>query len=149
MSNYGFEYSRINTGNMHYKKNATSKEKYIMPKHEISLSTAIEMTALYRQEKDNILALPFKGLQIMTLCETFDRAAFDTLLSEDGCTAVRIYYGMSPDLKMHAIVVGVNSSNEDILPPSGTSMVTGPGPVILEESFRCPDDCPPKSPLNP
>lgn len=120
-----------------------------MPNHSISLGAAIAMTALYRQEKDNILADPFKDQKIMTLCETFERSAFDALLGEEGCTAVRIYYGMSPDLKMHAIVVGVNSNNEDILPPAAGSLAMDPAPVILEESFRCPDDCPPVSPLNP
>ena len=120
-----------------------------MPNNLISLDAAIQMTALYRREMDNILADSYKGQKILTVCETFDRQAFDILLNEAGCTAVRIYYGMSEDLRMHAIVVGVNSSDEDILPPITTTVVSGEEAVIVEESIRCPDKCPPPSPLNP
>jgi hypothetical protein len=120
-----------------------------MSNHFITLDTAVQMTALYRRQMENILAEPFKGQNILAVCETFDRAAFDTLLSEADCTAVRIYYGMSDDLKIHAIGVGVNSKNEDILPVNGKVSALTTTPVIIEESYRCPDKCPPGSPLNP
>ena len=55
-----------------------------MPNNFITLDTAVQMTTLYRQQKENILAEPFKGQNILAVCETFDRAAFDALLSEDG-----------------------------------------------------------------
>ena len=116
--------------------------------HLIPLDQAKTMTLLYRGEMNNILATPYEGKGILPICETFDRAAFDNLLAETGCTAVRVYYGMSDDLKVHAIIVGVNSNNEDILPPSGNTIGTEGDPVILEEATRCPDDCPPSSPLN-
>jgi len=119
-----------------------------MPDNFITLDAAINMTALYRLEKENILAPEFKGQNILPICETFDRIAFDALLGEAGCTAVRIYYGMSDDQKIHAVVVGVNSNNEDILPAQGSVLVMDTAPVILEEATRCPDDCPPDSPLN-
>ena|SRR5690242_3694304 len=117
--------------------------------HLISLDEAIDMTSLYRQQMNNILATPYKGQNILPVCETFDKAAFDSLLAETGCTAVRIYYGMSEDLKVHAVVVGVNSNNEDILPSVASLLTNEDEPVILEEATRCPDDCPPPSPLNP
>lgn len=119
-----------------------------MPNNLITLDAASKMTALYRREMNNILAVPFKGQNILAISETFGRTAFDYLLKEADCTAVRIYYGMSDDMKVHAIVVGVNKDNEDILP--GTSLAGGSetDPVIIEEAFRCPDYCPPKSPLN-
>jgi len=120
-----------------------------MPNHFISLDAAITMTTLYRREMDNILAESFKGQNILTVSETFDRGAFDTLLSEAGCTALRIYYGMSPDLKMHAIVVAVNSNNEDILPSTAITATAGDEPVIVEESQRDPMIDTPSSPLNP
>lgn len=118
--------------------------------HFITLQKGIDMTALYRQEKENILALPYKNLNILPLSETFDRAAFDTLLAETGCISVRIYYGMSEDLLVHAIIVGVNESNEDILPPAQNPLSTEAltDYVILEQSIRCPPDCAPLSPLN-
>jgi hypothetical protein len=56
---------------------------------------------------------------------------------------------MSDDLKVHAVVVGVNSNNEDILPSVASLLTNEDEPVILEEATRCPDDCPPPSPLNP
>jgi hypothetical protein len=121
-----------------------------MPNHLISLDAAKEMTALYRREMNTILAEPFRDQGILAVSETFDRAAFDTLLSEAGCAAVRIYYGMSADLKVHAVVVGVNSNNEDILPSSANSLANDDdGPVILEESQRDPMFDTPPSPLNP
>lgn len=119
-----------------------------MPNNLISLDVAKKMTALYRRERENVLGLPYKEKKILAVCETFDRQAFDTLLSEEGCTAVRIYYGMSDDLLIHAIAVGVNSNNEDILPAPEASVASGTDAVIIEESIRCPDKCPPESPLN-
>ncbi len=119
-----------------------------MPNNFISLEAASKMTALYREEMTRILDYRFESENILPLCETFDRAAFDALLNETGCTGVRIYYGMSEDLKVHAIVVGVNSDNEDILPETNLAEVSETDPVIIEEAFRCPDVCPPKSALN-
>jgi hypothetical protein len=116
--------------------------------HLISLDEAIAMTALYRQQMNTILATQYQGQNILPVCETFDKAAFDSLLAETGCTAVRIYYGMSDDLKIHAVIVGVNSNNEDILPSAAGTLETDSDPLILEEATRCPDDCPPSSPLN-
>src|SRR5687767_14994370 len=108
--------------------------------HEISLETAVTMTTLYRTSLQTVLNPGYPN--ILAKCETFDRAALNTLLAQDGCTAVRIYYGMSTDLNVHAILVGVNKDNEDMLPG---------GPVVaelFEEAARCPEDCPPPSPLN-
>lgn len=117
--------------------------------HFISLQKGIEMTTLYRLQKENILALPFKNLNILPLSETFDRAAFDALLAETGCTSVRIYYGMSEDLLVHAIIVGVNEKNEDILPSSTESASNSEvNNVVVELGVRCPEDCGTPSPLN-
>jgi hypothetical protein len=118
--------------------------------HFISLQTGIEMTTLYRQEKENILATAYQDQNILPISETFDRAAFDTLLAESGCTAIRIYYGMSEDLLVHAIIVGVNENNEDILPSSENTLSNSAttDEVIVEQGIRCPEDCAPPSPLN-
>jgi hypothetical protein len=43
--------------------------------HFISLQTGIDMTTLYRQEKENILATAYKNQNILPISETFDRAA--------------------------------------------------------------------------
>jgi hypothetical protein len=120
-----------------------------MPDNTISLDVAIQMTTLYRTQKENILAEPFKGQNILPISETFDRSAFDSLLNEADCVGVRIYYGMSDNLEIHAVAIGVNSKNEDILPSSTGDQVLDSPPVIVEDAIRCPDDCPPESPLNP
>ena len=123
--------------------------------HSITLEQAKQMTALYRKERENILVDQFKGRDILAICETFDAAAFHFMLGQPDCKSLRIYFGMGTDLKVHAIIVGVNSKNEDILPTvqssaSSTSSTTDDdddGP-INEEGLRCPPECPPPSPLN-
>ena len=112
----------------------------------ISLQQAIDMTTLYRAERENILAEAYKEQNILALSETFDRGEIDEILSKSGCEAIRIYYGMDEELRVHAILVPVDENNEDILPPSNEINVVGDD--IVEQSRRCPDDCPPESPLN-
>ncbi len=114
--------------------------------HFISLSDAIAMTERFRDNRDSVLDLEYRGQNILALSETFDRAAFDTLLDKTGCASLRIYYGMSVDLKIHAIVVAVNEDNEDILP--STSSITNDDEDIVDNANRCPELCPPSSPLN-
>lgn len=124
--------------------------------HSIPLNQAIQMTTLYRQEKENILSPEYKGKNILSICETFDAAPFLQILNNPLCKSLRVYFGMSDDLKVHAIFVGVNEKNEDMLPAavSGTSGLTSDettedGSIIVEEGILCPPNCPPPSPLNP
>lgn len=114
--------------------------------HFISLATAETMTAAYRSDKEAILATAYQNQNILPLSETFNRGAIDTLLAIDACAGIRIYYGMDENLKVHAILVAVNEENEDILPAA--SLLSEADPVIVEEGQRCPDLCPPPSPLN-
>lgn len=108
----------------------------------IPLATAVDMTTLYRQDRETILATAYKNQNILPKCETFDRSAFDSVLAQSGCTSIRIYYGMDSNNKVHAVIVGVNSSDEDIIFPNTDNS------LIIEEARRCPDDCPPASDLN-
>jgi hypothetical protein len=112
----------------------------------ISLQQAIAMTTRYRKEKENILEPSFKDKNHLARAETFDRAHFDAVLSEPGCVSIRIYYGMDEGFNIHAIIVGVNDKNEDIL-PSDTQLADNGGRII-EEGTRCPPTCDPSSPLN-
>lgn len=109
------------------------------------------MTALYRQERPNIVYEPTGATGLIPLSETFAREAFDAVLGESDCVGLRIYYGMKDDLSIHAIVVGVNSDNEDILPSATASVssLVGGNPTIIEDGNVCPPICPPPSPLNP
>ncbi len=113
----------------------------------IPLHQAIKMTTLYRKEKENILNPSFRNKNILTLSETFDHADFNTILSQPNCAALRIYYGMDDSLQVHAIIVGVNDKDEDILPAESPAATDGGG-SISEEGTRCPPICPPGSPLN-
>lgn len=104
--------------------------------HEISLQAAIDMTSRYRANRPTNFPL----------CETFGKGAIDKLLATAGCASLRIYYGMKEGNQEDAVLVAVNAAGEDILPALASNGTDDP--VIIEDSFRCPDDCPPPSPLN-
>jgi hypothetical protein len=115
--------------------------------HRISLQIAEQMTGRYRANYESILAPEHRGKNLLAKNETFNRAAIEQLLSIKDCAGMRIYYGMDDSLQCHAILVGVNESNEDILSLSVTMQSTNDEP-IFQEGQRCPDFCPPDSPLN-
>ena len=114
--------------------------------HFISLARAIEMTTLFRTQKENILAAAYQNQDILPVCETFHRSDVDTLLAKEYCQAIRVYMGMDEQLKLRLIIVPVNEDAEDILPASSLTATTGED--IVEEGHRCPPSCPPPSPLN-
>lgn len=118
--------------------------------HAISLERAEEMTALYRENRLAILKPEYQTQDILPLNETFNGADVLALMNQQGCIGFRIYYGMSQDLKVHAILVGVDDKGYDILPTSSTSQKLGEDGegLILEDSQRCPISCPPDSSLN-
>ena len=121
----------------------------------------------YLVERNNILEPQYKGQDVLAICETFNRADIDAVLRQRDCVAIRIYYGMDTTNQVHAIIVGVNSNDEDIVPSNGsaTSSVASAGVaggggsegvnqvleedggIILEMARRCPTDCPPSSSL--
>jgi hypothetical protein len=136
--------------------------------HEISLEKAAHMTARFR--KINSATDAPKN---MPVCETFERDAIERILRHSKCKKLRIYYGMDEEDQVHAILVGVNDKNEDILPAGSTgitamasadSVITdteiaaGTEVVVVKETIeygeiiedgqRCPTQCPPESPLN-
>lgn len=115
--------------------------------HFISLGKAIQMTSKCRSEKENVLTPDLRNQKIIFTCETFNRDAFDKLLAQQGCAGIRIYTGMNDQMQLRAIVVGVNESNEDMLPDQAGASDTD-GNSIVEEGQLCPDLCPPSSPLN-
>jgi hypothetical protein len=97
------------------------------------------MTTLYRNNRPSNFPI----------CETFEIAAINRLLSTPGSAYLRIYYGMKQNMDADAILVAVNADNEDILPSSANeTVITDDPPVIIEDGYRCPEACPPPSPLN-
>jgi hypothetical protein len=110
-----------------------------MNNQEISLQEAIDLTTRYRVNQ------PANA----PISESFDIAAINQLAAVNGCTYLRIYYGMKENMQLCAVLVAANADNEDILPAQTGSMLSETGdPLILEDGYRCPPDCPPKSPLN-
>ena len=116
--------------------------------HFISLSRGIEMTALYRSQREAILATQYQGMQILPICETFNRDDIDILLEKEGCAALRVYFGMDESYKVKVLIVAVNQDAEDILPSPQSLNSLENEEDIVEEGHRCPDSCPPESPLN-
>lgn len=106
--------------------------------HEISLQSAIDMTTHYRANRPSNFPI----------CETFEKEAIQKLLDTTGCASFRIYYGMKADDQVDAILVAADAEGNDILPPSAPAVSGTDDPVILEDGYRCPDDCPPSSSLN-
>lgn len=116
----------------------------------ITLAEAVEMTSRYRAQRESILIPVMQGRGILPVCETIDRAQVDSLLAQPGCTKIRIYYGMYADQTVHAVLVGVDATDADILPPTSLS-ATNTDPVdgdIINQGYRCPPICPPESELN-
>lgn len=123
-----------------------------MSNHFISLSQAVEMTTRYRSRKETILEPEYRGKNTLLLAETFTRDAFDALLAEDGCVSIRVYFGMTEDLQVRTIFVGVNKDDEDLLPPIDAGLkvqetTTGTNRIV-EEGAPCPEFCPKRSALN-
>lgn len=117
-------------------------------KHSIPISDAADMTRKYREMKEKIVAPGFDK-DILANCETFDRSAFDTLLMQEGCKGIRLYYGMDGDNNVHAIFVGVDADNKDMLRRSTASLAMDmTDDEVMDNGARCPQDCPPASELN-
>lgn len=115
----------------------------------ISLAEAIDMTTRYRTEKDSILKEPFIGENILCISETFDKSVVEKILSKPGCHSLRIYYGMQPDLTIHAILVAADADGHDILPTGSANASEEDDESIAEMAMRCPPICPRPSQLNP
>ena len=114
--------------------------------HFISLTTAAEMTARFRNNRDNVLNAAFLNQNVLPIAETYDKAAFQTLIDKPESRSIRIYYGMDENLKLHAIIEAVNENNEGILPPA--TFGESADEDIIESGVRCPELCPEPSPLN-
>jgi len=116
--------------------------------HFISLEQAVAMTQKFRADKESILIPELRNKAILPICETFDRAAFETLLAKTGCASLRVYLGMDENQEIRVIAVAVNSAGEDILPAGAGNLSLTETEDIVEDGIRCPTNCPPSSPLN-
>jgi hypothetical protein len=117
-----------------------------MTDHFITIPTAKAMISRCTAQKENILDSSKQDMGIVPMCETFSRDAFDTILSDPNCEGIRIYAAMNSDLTISFIIVGVNSSKEDIFVTDTSQDPAVEG--VMEMGVRCPDHCPPSSSIN-
>lgn len=116
----------------------------------ITLEEAQLMTAHYRKEHEIMLQPDYRDRGILPLTEIFHKDVVEKLLSRPEVSGLRIYYGMTPDSRVHAILVGVTAEGKPILPKSGTELnVSAEEGYLAERAIRCPDDCDLYVDLNP
>jgi hypothetical protein len=60
---------------------------------------------------------------------------------------IRIYLGMDSGNKVKLVIAGVDSADNDMLPQTSSTVVTGEN-IVIEVGIRCPTTCPPSSDLN-
>ena len=89
--------------------------------HEISLQDAADLTANYRAQFTSTGYI--KG-------EYFGKTAIETVLAQEGCVGIRIYYGLNSENVPKLVIVGVNEYEDD--------MTTG---TILDMGVLCPPTC--------
>lgn len=122
-------------------------------KHSISLERAKQLTSSYRKNKKKVLKDEYHNKATLPVCETFEREAFDELLSQPGCVSIRFYFGMDEEMNVTLVFVGVDENDKDMLPQQAgdmTMMATSAGgdAGVYDNSTRCPPTCPPDSTLN-
>jgi hypothetical protein len=110
----------------------------------ITLREGVTMTTTFMGKKETILSNVYQNQDILPVSETFDKSTVEAILAQDGCVKLRIYYGMDEGSKVHAILVGVDEDDTDML-PSGED---DPNTQIAENAQRCPTDCGTNSPFN-
>jgi hypothetical protein len=96
-------------------------------KHNISLDDAVRLTKNFRTSAPSAAVL----------AESFDGVSIRELLDQKDCVGVRIYYGKKDDGSPALVLVGTDSTGED--------MTAG---MLLETGWPCPPICPNKSALN-
>lgn len=92
----------------------------------ITLADASKMTADFRSKFPN-----------ETRSYYYSDTVFKDLLAQRGCVGIRIYNGLDASGVMHAILVGVDSNDNDLY-----------NGKIYQYGTICPPICPPKNPLN-
>ena len=108
----------------------------------VPVSRANEMIALYRENKETILAPNYKKTDVLAFSETFNADDVRLLLSQPGCVGFRVRYGMDDKLWLHAILVGVDANGNDIIIQNPGFGLKDDEGYVLEDSVRFPPDCP-------
>ena len=90
-----------------------------MPIHDITAQNAAPFTKRFR---DTYIAQPKGG--------SFDREIIDRILAQNDCQRLKYYFALDINSKMTIVLVGVDSSGNDI-----------DGGVIAEMATPCPNVC--------
>lgn len=104
------------------------------------------MKQLYAVNSQQILQPQFQNKEILITSETFNGDIITAITQVTGFAGFRIYYGMSADLKVHAMLVATDINGNDLLPsdPSAKFAIktaSGGSGVVGEEAQRCPPGC--------
>src|ERR1700676_1375345 len=87
----------------------------------ITLEKFMEMKNLYAANSQVILQSPFQNKEILITSETFNLDVLTAIAGVTGVVGLRIYYGMSADLKVHAMLIAVDKDGNDLLPSTGSA----------------------------
>jgi hypothetical protein len=93
---------------------------------QITLSEGAALTAKYRASHPTWI----KGHLI-------GKDRFNEILSQSGCDGIRIYYGENTDGSRELVLVGVDSSGNDLT-----------NGIIIDRAVKCPPFCSVSNPLN-
>jgi hypothetical protein len=121
--------------------------------HFISLEEAYRMVNVFQKvikTPNGLCELIGEGAG-WTLAESFPSEALYMILNQKGCCRFRIYYGLDLDNRLHQVLVGVDSHDEDILfkkdpkrnPPGGPGKEDPATDLslIVEMGVPCPQAC--------
>lgn len=92
---------------------------------QITLQTAANLTANYRDNNPNSTIAHFFGREILL-----------QLLQQSSCVGIRIYYGQDADGNKELVLVGADESENDILD------------LVADLSMPCPKTCSNPNQLN-
>ena len=92
--------------------------------HRISLSDAAALTKRYQDQAGRAA-----GKEVPK-CALFLRKLIDEMLTQPGCSGMRVYYGRTATGEDTLVLVGVDQKGDDIA--EGT---------LLEDPFYCPPWC--------
>ncbi len=101
--------------------------------HLITLEVASLMTKAYRDARINNI-----------ISNSYERAAFDRILSQEGCVGIRAYFALTTEQsnpgdagRLTLVFVGYDSQDNDLYERE-----------LAEAGWACPPRCPELNPLN-
>lgn len=100
----------------------------------LDLATAKRWTANFREtlENENEIQAHYFGSEII-----------QNILSQSNCVGIRVYYALDDNGEKKLLLVGVDSTGENLLPSANGKVGEGDdGKTVGDYSWPCPDYCP-------